>query len=316
MRPRYSFSSRRTRTIDPHNQHKKPFPALAREVIRISDVILYVLDARFIEETRNRGLEKFMKDKNKLIITVLNKADLVEPEKIKEVEGIEELKPYILVSCKDFKGIGRLKEKVKIEVKRLRNSDSIVSDKQAEGVPYEDALMGHKRVIGKTQWLKLTRKAHVGVVGYPNTGKSSLINALTNRKVSRVSLQPGFTKGIQKVRFAKDILILDTPGVIEDDKSKEEKKKEETEKHYKVGARSYSIVKNPEVIVSNILKDNRELIESFYEIDTDGDVEVLLENLGKKRGFLSKGGIVDNDRTARAILKDWQTGKIKKKTQK
>lgn len=309
MRPKFSFSSRKTRTIDTHNQHRKPFPALATEVIRISDIVLYVLDARYIEETRNRDLEEVMRKNEKLVITILNKSDLVDISKIDKRE-ITDLKPYIFLSCKEFSGIKRLKEKIKIEIKRLRSKKAIFTENLPEEDP--DALKGHKRVVGMTQWLKLTKKAHVGVVGYPNTGKSSLINVLTNRSVSRASPQSGFTKGIQKIRFDKDTLILDTPGVIEKD-SAEEEKKDRLARHIKIGARTHSHVKDPQLIVTNLFKDYSGEIESYYKIKSEGDIEKFFELLGRERGFLAKGNIVDEDRTARLVLKDWQSGAIARK---
>ncbi len=313
MRPNYSFSSRRTRTIDHHNKHRKAFPALAREVIRISDVLLYILDARFIDETRNPDLERAMRAKKKIVITVFNKSDLVNISQIKKDKELSELEPYVFVSSKNFLGRKRLRDKIKIEVKRLRSKNAIVSDAIAgeiaeqEEAP-EEALKTHRRTVGTTQWMKLTRKAHIGVIGYPNTGKSSVINMLTHAGSVGASAQAGFTKGIQKVKFGKDVLILDTPGVIEEGQSAQNMK--DVKNQAKVGARTYSSVKEPEFVVAEILKDHHNEIDSFYGIESKGDVEVLIEELGKKRKFFLKGGVIDTDRAARAVLKDWQSGKI------
>jgi len=57
-------------------------------------------------------------------------------------------------------------------------------------------------------------------------------------------------------------------------------------------------------------ENHSKVIEKFYGIKVNGDVEKLIEKLGKEKGFLGKGGKVDVDRTARIILRDWQTGKI------
>ena len=77
MRVKYTFSSRRTRRIDPHNKHKQEFTALAKEVILVSDIVLEVLDARFIEKTRNKEIENLVLSKGKKIIYVINKSDLL-----------------------------------------------------------------------------------------------------------------------------------------------------------------------------------------------------------------------------------------------
>ena len=73
MRVRYSFSSRRTGTTDNKNDHKVAFPKLAREVIRISDVVLEVLDARYIEDTRNIDMEEHVKELDKKLVYLINK---------------------------------------------------------------------------------------------------------------------------------------------------------------------------------------------------------------------------------------------------
>jgi len=65
------------------------------------------------------------------------------------------------------------------------------------------------------------------------------------------------------------------------------------------------------MVIANLMENYSKVLEKFYKIDAKGDSEVLLEELGKKRGFLKKGGEVNEDTTARLILKDWQSGKIK-----
>jgi ribosome biogenesis GTPase A len=82
-------------------------------------------------------------------------------------------------------------------------------------------------------------------------------------------------------------------------------------RHTKVGARSYSQVKEPEVAVSDLVKEFPSVFDKFYEIKANGNSEILIEKLGRKKGFLKKGNEVNEDQTARFILKDWQEGRIK-----
>lgn len=279
MRVRYSFSSRRTRLIDPNNSHAVPFPKIVKEVIRISDIVLEVLDARFIEKTRNKELEELVKDSGKKLIYVINKADLADEKEIRAKIKELNLAPYVIISCKSPLGRKNLRDRIKIEVTRAKVTHA---------------------------------KAHVGIIGYPNTGKSTLINVLAGGGRSRAAAEAGFTKGMHKIRFSKDILILDTPGVISPEDAPATQK-EDLAKTAEIGVKTFSSVKNPEVIVVALMKDHHAIIESFYKIHAEGDAEVLLEELGKKHHFLKKGGVIDTDRTARLILKDWQTGKIHKK---
>lgn len=276
MRIRYSFSSRRTGTIDPSSSHAKPFPSIVKEVIRISDIILEVLDARFIEKTRNIELEELVRKMGKKLIYVLNKSDLADLNQVHEQIKEKNLSPYVIISCKTSLGKKNLRERIKIEASRL----------------------------------KLTHaKTHVGVIGYPNTGKSTLINVLAGGGRSRAAAESGFTKGMQKIRFTKDIIIIDTPGVIsfEDNPSTQ---KEKILKTAEIGVKTFASVKNPEDIVAHLMKEYPNVIETFYNINANKDSDILIEELGKKLHFLKKGGQIDHDRTARFILRDWQTGKI------
>lgn len=277
MRVRYSFSSRRTRTIDPFNDHRTAFPKIAREVIRISDVLLEVLDARFIEKTRNKAIEQEIKKQNKILIYVINKVDLVDINNLKKELEQTDVSSYALISCKVKIGKKNLLEKIKIEVKRL----------------------------------KLIKRAHVGIIGYPNTGKSSLINFLSGRSSTGTSAESGYTKGIQKIRINQDICLLDTPGVIPEGENSNINRADLV-KHTEISVRTYDKVKNPEFVVVSLMKSYPNIIESFYNIDAKGNAEMLLEELGRKKHFLLKGNEVDIDRTARLIIKDWQKGDIRK----
>ena len=146
------------------------------------------------------------------------------------------------------------------------------------------------------------------MIGYPNTGKSSLINLLIGRNFAKTGSEAGFTKGIQKLRLTENIHLLDSPGVIpaEEYSMTDEGK---IAQHTKIGGRSYNQVKHPEIALNEIVKSNKKDLEKFYKFEFD-NAEDLIEKIGNKKGFLKKGGEVNSDRTARAILKDWQAGEV------
>lgn len=281
MRIRYSFSSRRTGQIVPTNKHREPYPKIVKDVIRISDIILEVLDARFLKETRNIQIEKLIRESGKMIIYIINKVDLVNVEELKEKISVEALTPYVLMSCKNRLGTADLRNRIKIEVKRLK--------------------------LEKTKGFE---RAQVGIIGYPNTGKSSLLNILAGGKPARKSPQAGFTRGIQKVRLSKGILLLDTPGVIPENEYSPTGLSE-LKKYAKIGVRTYDKMKNPEFVLASLMKQYPNLFEKFYKIEANGDPEILINEIGKKRNFIKKGGLIDSNRAARSILKDWQEGKIR-----
>ena len=137
------------------------FWRLVNKVIKDSDILLLVLDARMPELTRNREIESKIKENKKKIIYVLNKADLIEKshaEKIKKT-----LNPCVFVSSKE--------------------------------------KLGGTMLFKKIFELSHGEGCSVGVLGYPNVGKSSVINLIKGRKSASTSSYSGHTKGIQFVKF-------------------------------------------------------------------------------------------------------------------
>ena len=333
MRVKFTFSSRKTRKIDSHNKHRQAYPELAKEVIAASDIVLEILDARFIKDTRNIEMEKYALEHGKLLIYVINKVDLVTSQDIEADETLKELQPRVFLSCNTHQGRGMLRDRIKIEAKRFAKkalnedkdpqiNDEVIQPKQRISRGYMDKhpeLGGydktdqiieiHKRGVGYRKFLKTGSEVHVGIIGYPNVGKSSIINMLTGRGAARTSPRAGFTRGIQKVKLADGILLLDTPGVMSDEDAAESQAKH-LKKHATIGVRTYDSTRHPEFIVAEIMAEHPGLFEEYYGIAAEGDSEVLLETLGKKRNFLLKGGAIDIDRTARIVLKEWQAGAV------
>ncbi len=257
------------------NMHRYRIPELIDKLICGADIILEVLDARFIEQTRNPRIEKRVRQLGKKLIFILNKADLADIDTITREVELHKLKPYVFFSCKNQMGKGNLKEFIR---------------KESEGLCNE--------------------AVNLGIVGYPNTGKSSIINMLSGKSAAKTSSQAGFTRGIQKVKLSEGIYLIDTPGIIPIN----ERLKQNPAyliKHSEIGAKSWDKTKEPEMVVHKILGDYPGVLEAYYDIQAGGDSEILIEELGKRLSYLKKGGIVDTDRTARKILRDWQEGKIK-----
>ena len=257
------------------NKHAYSVPALINKIIYEGDIILEVLDSRFIEKTRNPEIEKLVKSLGKKLIYILNKSDLVDVKQVKADVEIENLKPYVFFSYKNRKSGAILKRLIKIEAHKL----------------------------GK-------ESVNFGVIGYPNSGKSSLINLLIGRKVARTSPEAGYTKGLQKVKITKGIYLIDTPGIIPlYEKSKTNR--ELVAKHSQIGAVTWDKTRNPDMVVFRIMTEYPSIIEKHYGIETNGNSEELIEILGRRLHYLKKGNEVDEIRTAKHILRDWQEGKIR-----
>lgn len=233
------------------------------QVLREADLIIEVLDARFVDDTRNREIEDKVYRLNKKILYVLNKCDLADLDKVKEETA--KLNPCVFISSREKLGTTILKKKI--------------------------LQLSHGE------------KVTVGILGYPNVGKSSLINALSGRGSARTSSESGFTRGLQKVRVDNKILLIDTPGVF----PKEEK---DIVKFGKTSAMSSGKIKDPEYVALRIIEDQKEKIKKHYGLEED-DAEEILEKLAVLFKKIRKGNQPDLEGAARILLKQWQEGKIK-----
>jgi ribosome biogenesis GTPase A len=236
-------------------------------VLKNADVVVLVCDARVPEMTRNKEVIRRAEVMNKRVLLVFNKADLIG----------ESDSEYIL---KKYKGSFLTSEKDKTSVNRLRDFLIEIADK-------------HER-----------ESLRVAIVGYPNVGKSSLINILIPGARAEVSKKSGTTKKTEWLRY-KNLRLMDSPGVIP--------ARDSNEVIGIVAAKDARDVKNPEKIAVRVIgflrKKNPEIIKNFYNATGEDDYEIFLE-IGKQKNYLIKGGEIDEHRTAIKIIEDWQQGKI------
>jgi ribosome biogenesis GTPase A len=284
----YTYSSHRTRHIDKIRKQRVKYPQVAKNIVDTSDIILEVLDVRFFPETRNLELEKEIEKQKKKIIYVLNKSDLVKSSNLKEIKGT--VYPYAIVSCTKRKGIKDLRNLIKKIAKEIEKRE------------YREILKD-KVVLGNDKRIK------VGVIGYPNSGKSSLLNILVGKSAAGVGADAGFTKNIQKIRLSEDIVLIDSPGVIPDEQYSLTDK-EKIAKHSLSGGKSYTQIKDPEMAVFELFKKYKDVLNEFYNFEAE-DSEELIEFVGREKGFMKRGGKVNEDNASREILRSWQMGEIK-----
>jgi len=237
------------------------FGWVAHKVIEKSDIILEVLDARFIKDTINKDVENTVRIKNKILIQVINKADCVSSRKLDSVK--KKFADCVVISVKNRTGLAFLKTKIKI--------------------------LANKNKMGNVV---------VGVVGYPNVGKSSLINTLKGKSSARTSPEAGFTKGEQYIRISRSILMIDTPGVI----SKDVRDEEEL---VLIGAKNPYTIKDPDMAVMKLMQAHPDFFEKKYNVKVKDDLDATIEEIALKLNLKKKGNLPDVERASRKILNDW-----------
>ncbi|KAI9684629.1 MAG: GTPase required for pre-60S ribosomal subunit nuclear export and maturation [Trizodia sp. TS-e1964] len=246
------------------------------KVIDSSDVVIHVLDARNPLGTRCRSVEKYIKDEapHKHLLFVLNKCDLVPTSVAASwVRFLSKDYPTLAfhASITNSFGKGSL-------IQLLRQFSALHSDR---------------------------KQISVGFIGYPNTGKSSIINTLRKKKVCTVAPIPGETKIWQYITLMKRIYLIDCPGVVPPSNNDSE------EDILLRGVVRVENVENPEQYIEAVLKKCKpQHVERTYEIKGYQNSTEFLEILARKGGRLLKGGEADVNGVAKMVLNDFLRGKI------
>jgi len=245
------------------------------KVIDSSDVVIQVLDARDPMGTRSKHIEEFMtkEKKNKHLFFVLNKCDLVPTWVTKR--WVATLSP---------------------EYPTLAFHASVTN-------PFgKGALIQLLRQFAKLHQDK--KNISVGFIGYPNVGKSSIINTLKKKKVCNVAPIPGETKVWQYINFMRRIYLIDCPGVVYPTGDTE------TEIILK-GIVRVENLKEPSEHIAEVLKRvKKDYIVRTYKVEEWTDVHDFLEKLCKKSGRLLKGGEPDVCTASKMVLSDFQRGRL------
>jgi nuclear GTP-binding protein len=250
-------------------------------VIDSSDVIIEVLDARDPMGTRCKQLEREVKKNHphKHIILLYNKCDLVPTWVTKR---------WVAELAKEYP--------------TLAFHASITN-------PFgKNSLINLLRQFGML--LKDRKHVSVGMIGYPNVGKSSVINTLKRKKVCKAAPIPGETKVWQYITLTKRIYMIDCPGIVPPTKRDFEADQAKVLK----GAVRAERVETPSDYIDEVVsRVKTQYLCKKYKLPLDTtwkDAEEFLTILAKKMGKLGKGGEPDFTTTARIVLYDWQRGRI------
>ncbi|NXG49524.1 NOG2 protein, partial [Psilopogon haemacephalus] len=245
------------------------------KVIDSSDVVVQVLDARDPMGTRSPHVESYLKKEKhwKHLIFVLNKCDLVPTWATKRwVAVLSQEYPTLAFHASLTNPFGK-----GAFIQLLRQFGKLHSDK---------------------------KQISVGFIGYPNVGKSSVINTLRSKKVCNVAPIAGETKVWQYITLMRRIFLIDCPGVVYPSGDSE------TDIVLK-GVVQVEKIKSPEDHIGAVLERAKpEYIRRTYKIDSWQDAVEFLEKLAARTGKLLKGGEPDIQTVSKMVLNDWQRGRI------
>ena len=272
-------------------QSRRAYLKELRKVMESSDVILQVLDARDPIGTRVHPTmeEMMLSHADKRMVLVLNKIDLVPKEAVRGwLAHLRNAHPTIAI-----------KSGTKMSATKVGRAESSDALNSTCGVGVESLLQLLKNYArsGRSK-----TSITVGIVGYPNVGKSSLLNTLKRCRAVGVSPQPGFTKVLQEVVLDKTVRLLDSPGIVFDDDNSMLR-----------NCINVDSIPDPIPPIQALLqKVSPKSFCMTYSIPTfpQNNVDMFLAIMSKQMGKVKKGGMPDKIGTARSILRDWNTGKI------
>lgn len=255
--------------------------------IRLVDAVAEIVDARVPISSRNPVLHQLIQGKPRVIL--LNKSDMADPAETKKwlqryrAQGT----PAVAVDCRSGKGLNGFIPLVR----------EVLRDKIA--------VWEEKGMVGRT--------IRVMVVGIPNVGKSSLINKLCRGGKAAVADRPGVTRENRWFTIGKGFELLDTPGVLWpkfEDKTVGE--------HLAFTGAVKDEVVDTERLAGRLLET---LVVSYpqalcerYRLD-DGFLpgkrgDEILEEIGRKRGMLMSGGVINTERAAAAVLDEFRSARL------
>lgn len=256
---------------------------MMQENIKMIDLIIELVDARVPLSSRNPDIDELGKNKARLIL--LNKADLAEDRRNDEWMEYFKKQGYSVVKVNSKKGGG------------IKSIQSVIQEACKEKMERD-----RKRGI-------LNRPVRAMVVGIPNVGKSTFINALAGKACAKTGNKPGVTKGKQWIRLNKNVELLDTPGILWP-------KFEDQEVGIRlafVGSIKDDILNMEELALKLIdyLKERYTgLLEKRYGISEEGNAVEILGEIAKARGCLKKGEELDYTKASGLLFDDFRSGKI------
>lgn len=258
-----------------------------KEKINLIDIVYEIIDSRMPKSSRISDLDEIIGNKPRIMI--FTKYDLCDKEITDKFISDYE-KKFVVVKA-------NLKENNSIAKELIDKTQELLKD------------INEKRIakgLNKRVYRAL-------VVGVPNVGKSTLINRLAGRNIQSTGNVAGVTKNISWIKLNKDIELMDTPGILWP------KIEEETVAYNLASLTSIKeeILNMDDIaiyIIRTLYKYYPNLLKEKYGIDSINDINMVFDLIGRRRGCLAKGNIVDLEKVYTIILNDLKEGKIGKVT--
>ena len=258
-----------------------------REKMELIDIIYEVIDARMPYSSRIKDIDEIIKDKPRIII--VSKYDLCD----KTVTD---------------KFLAYYAQKYRVIKTNLKDNSNIAK----EIIKVTDELLVdiNKKRLAKGLNKRVYRAL---VIGVPNVGKSTLINRLASRNITKTGNMAGVTKSLSWIRVNNNIELLDTPGILWpriDDET--------------VGLNLASLTSIKEeildkemiakYIITFLYQNYPQILKEKYNIEQMDDVIDAFTIIAKRRGALLKGGLIDYEKVWTIVINDLKNGTIKNVT--
>lgn len=252
--------------------------------LKLVDAVCEIVDARIPVSSRNPDIDAICGNKPRII--VLNRMDLADNEATKQWMQYFRNKGFAAVAtdCKTKKGINNFQPAVR----------SVLKEK-----------------IERNAAKGMNKPLKVMVVGIPNVGKSTLINQISGRKGAKAENRPGVTRGKQWVNVDSSLLLLDTPGILW---PKFEDPNVGMMLAY-TGAVKEGVIDIEELaarLMELLLRFYPQTLRDRYKVDAEQGTPgyMLLEEAGRKRGYLLSKGEIHTERMAKVLLDEYRSGKL------
>jgi nuclear GTP-binding protein len=291
---------------------RKQFDKVYKQVVDSADVVLYVLDARDPIGTRSKEVEQMVMAadrSSKRLIFILNKIDLVPPPV---------LRAWLVHLRRSFPTLPLRASKPAPNAKTFEHKDLTMKGTS-------ETLFKALKTFAESRQLK--RSVKVGIIGYPNVGKSSVINALSSRLGGRAAACPtgaeaGVTTSMREVKLDNKLKLLDSPGIVfPNTEGSRDSKAQQKARLILLNAVPPKDVGDPVPAVTLLLKrlsSSEELfaklmevydLPALHSVGSDRTTDFLVQ-VARKRGRLGKGGVPNMHSAAQTVINDWRDGRI------